>query len=233
MICNPVKSMLSTDKYSLYVLVDKSVDIIPGPNAIARNPSRRNKPGNAPSQAHRPGSRRWCAANASAKRPCHDAKIARRPVSRVLSAFLRTLDGHSSGTRIAARLARPTRAAVRECTWSLLSQDLRPLFGLAPGGVYPAAAVTGSAVRSCRPVSPLPSAHGCPCASGGLFSVALSLGSPPPAVSRHRIPVEPGLSSTTLLCRKAAAAVQPSDVPCLRRAARRVKTPMRECCGPG
>jgi hypothetical protein len=34
-----------------------------------------------------------------------------------------------------------------------------------------------------------------PCA-GGLFSVALSLGSPPPAISRHRISVEPGLSST-------------------------------------
>jgi len=33
-----------------------------------------------------------------------------------------------------------------------------------------------------------------PC-TGGLISVALSLGSPPPAVSRHRIPVEPGLSS--------------------------------------
>ncbi len=32
--------------------------------------------------------------------------------------------------------------------------------------------------------------------TGGLFSVALSLGSPPPAVGRHRIPVEPGLSST-------------------------------------
>ena len=31
---------------------------------------------------------------------------------------------------------------------------------------------------------------------GGLLSVALSLGSPPPAVSRHRIPVEPGLSSS-------------------------------------
>ena len=30
---------------------------------------------------------------------------------------------------------------------------------------------------------------------GGLFSVALSLGSPPPAVSRHRVSVEPGLSS--------------------------------------
>ena len=30
---------------------------------------------------------------------------------------------------------------------------------------------------------------------GGLFSVALSLGSPPPAVNRHRVSVEPGLSS--------------------------------------
>src|SRR6185437_5148687 len=30
---------------------------------------------------------------------------------------------------------------------------------------------------------------------GGLLSVALSLGSPPPAVSRHRLPMEPGLSS--------------------------------------
>ncbi len=37
------------------------------------------------------------------------------------------------------------------------------LFGLAPGGVYPATPVTGGAVRSCRTVSPLPSpmvAHG-------------------------------------------------------------------------
>jgi len=32
--------------------------------------------------------------------------------------------------------------------------------------------------------------------AGGLLSVALSLGSPPPAVSRHRVPVEPGLSSS-------------------------------------
>jgi hypothetical protein len=69
-----------------------------------------------------------------------------------------------------------------------------PLFGLAPGGVCPAAPVAGGAVRSYRTISPLP-AHGFPWA-GGLFSVALSLGSPPPAVGRHRIPVEPGLSST-------------------------------------
>jgi hypothetical protein len=35
-------------------------------------------------------------------------------------------------------------------------EALPPLFGLAPGGVYPAAAVTGGAVRSYRTVSPLP-----------------------------------------------------------------------------
>ena len=32
--------------------------------------------------------------------------------------------------------------------------------------------------------------------AGGLFSVALSLGSPPPGVTRHRVSVEPGLSSS-------------------------------------
>jgi hypothetical protein len=42
-------------------------------------------------------------------------KGARRPVSRVLSVSLRTRDGHSSGTRLAARLSRPTRATGREC----------------------------------------------------------------------------------------------------------------------
>jgi len=31
--------------------------------------------------------------------------------------------------------------------------------------------------------------------TGGMFSVALSLGSPPPGVTRHPGPVEPGLSS--------------------------------------
>ncbi len=83
-----------------------------------------------------------------------------------------------------------------------------PLFGLAPGGVCRAARVAVGAVRSCRPVSPLPGAPaGGP---GGLFSVALSLGSPPPAVSRHRVPVEPGLSSGGGLFERAPAAVRPS-----------------------
>ncbi len=35
--------------------------------------------------------------------------------------------------------------------------------------------------------------------AGGLLSVALSLGSPPPGVTRHRVSVEPGLSSNAPL----------------------------------
>jgi len=40
-----------------------------------------------------------------------------------------------------------------------------------------------------------PPFHPCHEIRGGLLSVALSLGSPPPAVSRHRVSMEPGLSS--------------------------------------
>lgn len=47
--------------------------------------------------------------------------------------------------------------------------------------------------------------------AGGLFSVALSLGSPPPAVSRHRSPVEPGLSSIASVRTNATAIARPSD----------------------
>ncbi len=71
---------------------------------------------------------------------------------------------------------------------------MSPLFGLAPGGVCPAPRVTAGAVRSYRTVSPLP-AVAQRAKAGGLFSVALSLGSPPPDVIRHRFSVEPGLSS--------------------------------------
>jgi hypothetical protein len=48
------------------------------------------------------------------------------------------------------------------------------LFGLAAGGVYPAADVTISAVRSYRTFSPLPAAP--KSGFGGVFSVALSGG---------------------------------------------------------
>ncbi len=53
------------------------------------------------------------------------------------------------------------------------------LFGLAPGGVYLAADVTTSAVRSYRTISTLPAA------AGGIFSVALAMSSRPPGVTWH------------------------------------------------
>ena len=90
------------------------------------------------------------------------------------------------------------------------------LFGLAPGGVCHAGDVAAAAVRSYRTVSPLPRLA--QTKRGGLFSVALSLRSPPAAVSRHRASMEPGLSSTgdqsPRLGREArtpTATVQPAD----------------------
>ena len=93
------------------------------------------------------------------------------------------LSSHSSGPPVARRLMRPYPGAK--------DGPSAPLFGLAPGGVYRAAPVTSCAVRSYRTLSPLPAK------AGGLLSVALSLGSPPPGVTRHRVSVEPGLSSLT------------------------------------
>ena len=58
----------------------------------------------------------------------------------------------------------------------------RPLFGLAPSGVCLAVRVTTNAVVSYTAVSPLPVSSR---TIGGLFSVALSVASRRPAVSRH------------------------------------------------
>jgi hypothetical protein len=63
-----------------------------------------------------------------------------------------------------------------------------PLFGLAPGGVCRATPVARSAVVSYTPVSPLPVPgilEEDAAAIGGLLSVALSVASRRPAVSRH------------------------------------------------
>jgi len=57
------------------------------------------------------------------------------------------------------------------------------LFGLAGGGVCHAITVTGDAVRSYRTISPLPTILA---DYGGIFSAALSRGSPRAVVSRHR-----------------------------------------------
>ena len=65
-------------------------------------------------------------------------------------------DSHSSGTRVAARLERPTRGLARAARRG--TRPHVPLFGLAPGGVCPAAPVASGAVRSYRTISPLPPA---------------------------------------------------------------------------
>jgi hypothetical protein len=136
------------------------------------------------------------------------AKRVRRPVSRVLSPALRRMDGHSSGTPVAGRLARPTRTAA----WKPACRpkpDMPSLLGLAPGGVCRAVPVAGNAVRSYRTLSPL--LADAEARAGGLLSVALSLGSPPPGVTRHRVSMEPGLSSPRRVSPARRAAIRPSD----------------------
>ena len=126
----------------------------------------------------------------------------------------RIRDGHSSGTPVTRRLQQPTRTARSDTIpkrSALARKAFAPsLFGLAPGGVCRAAGVTAGAVRSYRTVSPLPtpSREG---GAGGLFSVALSLGSRPPDVIRHRLSTEPGLSSPTPSEKGTGAAVRPTD----------------------
>ena len=102
-------------------------------------------------------------------------------------------DDHSSGTPVAGRLKQPTRAT---------GPRNRPRERLSAPRVAP--------IRFC-------SRRGLPCRrrcrrrgallphpftltrrfepAGGLLSVALSLGLPPPDVIRRRVPLEPGLSS--------------------------------------
>ena len=118
-------------------------------------------------------------------------------------------DDYSSRMAITSHLKQPTRTSVQDrtcCTRQRVS-----LHGFAPDGVYHARSVTSSAVRSYRTFSPLPAYPFS--ASGGLFSVALSLGLPPPGVTRHPDPVEPGLSSP--FAETKAAAIRSSDMDAL------------------
>jgi hypothetical protein len=87
----------------------------------------------------------------------------------------------------------------------------RPLFGLAPGGVYHATPVTRRAVRSYRTISPLPVPGGAcaPSAIGGVLSAALSVASRRPGVTRH-----PALWSSDFPRRHRDAAILTRLPPC-------------------
>lgn len=73
-----------------------------------------------------------------------------------------------------------------------LARTCRPYLVLLPVGFTMPLPLPGARCALTAPFHPylprLPEA-------GGLLSVALSLGSPPPEVIRHRVSVEPGLSS--------------------------------------
>ena len=121
--------------------------------------------------------------------------IARRSVSRVLSAVSRSRDGHSSGTPLAKRLVQPTRAAGsgnRLGRSPVLRSIVRcgPYSVLLPVGFTVPALLPDRRCALTAPFHPYLRRN-----AGGLLSVALSLGSPPPGVTRHRVSLEPGLSS--------------------------------------
>src|SRR6202030_3324010 len=94
-------------------------------------------------------------------------KSARRRVSRVLSRPVGAPLELVLGAGMAIPLGRPLPSAScdrperrRGGPPGIPAKECPPLlFGLAPGGVFPAAAVAGGAVRSYRTVSPLPPAR--------------------------------------------------------------------------
>ncbi len=93
---------------------------------------------------------------------------------------------------------------------------MRPLFGLASGGVYHATDVTIGAVRSYRTLSALPVLISRESSViGGLLSAALSVRSLCPGVTRHRISVKPGLSSQPHKCSQAAIRSSDMVITCL------------------
>jgi hypothetical protein len=105
-------------------------------------------------------------------------------------------DGHSSGTPVARRIKQPTRMTGLdgpEACASRHSYSVLPPVGFAVPFPSPETRCALTApFHPCRPA-----AHLCArsARAGGLFSVALSLGSPPPDLIRHRMSMEPGLSS--------------------------------------
>jgi len=108
-------------------------------------------------------------------------------------------DGHSSGTMFAHRLEQPTRTA--SLTWPCGVIALRRTARVAVPIRFCSRWGLPCRLR-CRTRGALlphlftltaPTPRGAK--AGGSFSVALSLGSPPPDVIRHRMSMEPGLSS--------------------------------------
>ena len=138
---------------------------------------------------------------------------------------------HSSGVPVARNFSRPTRMAGREGPWRrapATSMGLPPAIPIRPCSRW------GLPCRPCRQGRGGLLPHRFTLTrepfggAGGLFSVALSLGSPPPVVNRHRLLVEPGLSSAAPRNDPwgLAAVARPSGAPGMRLGRGRVKRRM-------
>ncbi len=125
---------------------------------------------------------------------CKPGSVPAPPVAR------RPGDSHSSGTSVTGRLARPTRAAAwkpacRPPARTPAGAARRPYLVLLPVGFTVPSPLPGTRCALTAPFHPYRQVSANRSLAGGLLSVALSLGSPPPGVTRHRVSVEPGLSS--------------------------------------
>ena len=131
---------------------------------------------------------------------CKPGSVGHRPLA------LAIRDGHSSGTPLARCLEQPTRTAsltspcgvfaFANCPRCHPYSVLLPVWFAMPVPLPdPRCALTAPFHPCCPHPSSLPRKRGRVGWGSGSFSVALSLGSPPPDVIRHRMSMEPGLSS--------------------------------------
>ena len=100
--------------------------------------------------------------------------------------------GHSSWAHVAMRLTQPTRTVSRKQP-SRVSPRTAPIRFCSRWGLpcRSCCQSRGGLLPHPFTLAPNPTKPN----RGGLLSVALSLGSPPPAINRHRVSMEPGLSS--------------------------------------
>ena len=108
-------------------------------------------------------------------------------------------DGHSSGTPLARCLEQPTRTASLTSPCGVIAHRAndprcRPYSVLLPVWFAMPVPLPDPRCALTAPFHPYPPKPA-RAKEGGPFSVALSLGSPPPDVIRHRMSMEPGLSS--------------------------------------
>ena len=108
-----------------------------------------------------------------------------------------SVSGGVSPRSMAIHLGRPSPGASRDLPGPGAEthppEGMGPYLILLPVGFALPPPLPAARCALTAPFHPYPA---CPkTGPGGLLSVALSLGSPPPGVTRHRVSVEPGLSS--------------------------------------